>query len=55
MKPATDMRAERLAPRPDMAAASWVIADAPGPTASRSAFILEAPCVLWFIVLTSYI
>jgi hypothetical protein len=38
-----------------MAAASWVIADAPGPTASRSVFILEAPCVLWFISLTPHI
>jgi len=42
-------------PRRIRAAASWVIDDAPGLTASRSVFILEAPCVASLIFVTPYI
>jgi hypothetical protein len=41
-------------PRLINAVASWVIADAPGLTASRSVFILEALCVRSLIFLSLY-
>lgn len=49
-KPARVMISARGRPGFISAAASWVIVDAPGLREIRSVFILEALCVLSFIV-----